>query len=231
MLMTPGLRNFALTAHVVASVGLLGSIATFLALAIAALASPDAQVIRAAYPAMDFTARLVIVPLAFASLFTGFVQSVGTRWGLFRHYWIVTKLVLTVFATTVLLLKLEMISHAARLAAEVILPRAELYAVGVELAVHAAGGLLVLLAATALSVYKPRGLTPFGRSTPREMRSLSRRRVLSSQHRRPNPARTAGISVSGEWITVTAPRAYVLGLIVIVLISHLIVLHLSVIHG
>ena len=58
------LRKFALTMHLATSVGLLGAIAAFLALAVAGLASADAPMIRAAYPAMELTARRVIVPLA-----------------------------------------------------------------------------------------------------------------------------------------------------------------------
>src|SRR5436190_24136795 len=154
MTMAPSLRKFALTAHVTSSVGLLGSIAAFLALAVAGLTSQDAQVVRAAYLAMDLTARFVIVPLAFASLLTGLIQSLGTPWGLFRHYWVLAKLLLTAFATLVLLIKIELIGHAAHLAVETILPHADLHLVGRELAVHAAGGLLVLLVPAILSVYK-----------------------------------------------------------------------------
>src|SRR5438046_9507697 len=116
MTMTPSLRKFALTAHVTSSVGLLGSITAFLALAVAGLASPDTHIIRAAYLAMDLHARFILVPLAFASLLTGLVQSLGTPWGLFRHYWVVAKLLLTAFATIVLLLKLDLINYAACLA-------------------------------------------------------------------------------------------------------------------
>jgi hypothetical protein len=116
MTMTTGVRKFALTAHVTSSVGLLGSIAAFLALAIAGLTSQDIKMVRAAYLAMELIARIVIVPLAFASLLTGLIQSLGTPWGLFRHYWVVVKLLLTVFATVVLLVKMELIGYAARLA-------------------------------------------------------------------------------------------------------------------
>lgn len=98
MKMTPGLRKLALTAHVSCSVGLLGSIAAFLALALARLNAQDAHIVRAAYLAMDLTARSVIVPLAFAALLTGLIQSLGTPWGLFRHYWVVAKLLITAFA-------------------------------------------------------------------------------------------------------------------------------------
>jgi hypothetical protein len=162
MTMSSGLHKFALTAHVTFSVGLLGSIAAFLALAVAGLTSRDEQMVRATYPAMELIARFVIVPLTFASLLTGVIQSLGTPWGLFRHYWVVVKLLLTVFATSVLLIKMELIGYAARLSAASILSRADLRGVGIQLVVHAAGGLLVLLAPAMLSVYKPPGMTRYG---------------------------------------------------------------------
>src|SRR5207247_2220051 len=118
MIMRPRLRKFALTVHVSTSVGLLGAIAAFLALAIAGLVSQDEDMVRAAYLAMDLIARLVIVLLAIVSLLIGIIQSLGTPWGLFRHYWVVAKLLLTVFAISVLLAKMPLIGYAARLAAE-----------------------------------------------------------------------------------------------------------------
>src|SRR5882724_7083809 len=111
MTMAPGLRRFALIAHIMSSAGLLGAIASFLALAVAGLNSPDAPLVRGVYLAMELTARFVIVPLAFASLLTGVVQSPGTRWGLFRHWWVLMKLLLTIFATVVLLLKMALVSY------------------------------------------------------------------------------------------------------------------------
>ena len=173
MTMTHGLRKFALTAHVTFSVGLLGSIAAFLALAVAGLTSQNGQMVRAAYPAMELIARFVIVPFAFGSLLTGIIQSLGTTWGLFRHYWVVIKLLLTVFATAVLLLKMELVGYAARLAAETTLSRADLRAAGIQLVVHAAGGLLVLLVPAVLSVYKPPGVTRYGRREWHEQEALS----------------------------------------------------------
>src|SRR5207253_218756 len=102
MMMTAGLRKFALTTHITSSVGWLGSVAAFLALSIAGLRSLDSQVVRSAYLGMHLTTWYVIVPLCLASLFTGLVEGLGTPWGLFRHYWVVTKLLLTVFATIIL---------------------------------------------------------------------------------------------------------------------------------
>ncbi len=163
MIMTPHLRKFALIAHVTSSVGWLGAVAGFLALAVAGLTSQDAQMVRAAYLAMELTAWFVIVPLALGSLLTGLVQSLGTAWGLFRHYWILMKLLLTILATIVLLLKLEPISYIAGVAAETTLSSTDLREARMSLVAHAAGGLLVLLVTTTLGVYKPRGMTRYGR--------------------------------------------------------------------
>ena len=63
MAITSGLRKFALTTHVTSSVGWLGAVGAFLALAIAGVGSEDAQIVRAAYLAMHLTTWFVIVPL------------------------------------------------------------------------------------------------------------------------------------------------------------------------
>ncbi|WP_204341590.1 hypothetical protein [Rhizobium ruizarguesonis] len=71
MIMAPGLRKVALVAHVVSSVGSLGVVAAFLALAIVGLAGQDDRVVRSAYVAAEVLARTVIVPLVLASLLSG----------------------------------------------------------------------------------------------------------------------------------------------------------------
>lgn len=151
--MTPRLRKFAFTAHVTFSVGWLGAVAAYLAPATAGLASQDAEMVRAAYVTMDLIVRFVIVPCSLAALLTGLVQSLGTEWGLFRHYWILVKFLLTIGAVIVLLLHMPTLSRVA----EMTLASADFGALRIQLLVHAAGGLLVLLTATALSVYKPWG--------------------------------------------------------------------------
>jgi hypothetical protein len=166
MTMTPGFRQFALTAHVTFSVGWIGAVAAFLALAVAGLTSQDAQMVRAAYLAMDLTIRFVIVPLALASLLTGLAESLGTPWGLLRHYWVLVKFLLTVFATIILLIYMEPFSVMARVAAD---PSADPGVVrNASPRLHAALALLVLLVAAVLAVYKPRGMTPYGMHKQRE---------------------------------------------------------------
>ncbi|HEY3054352.1 MAG TPA: DUF2269 domain-containing protein [Thermoanaerobaculia bacterium] len=160
MTMTPRLRKFVLTAHVTITVGWLGAVVAFLALAVVGLTSHDAQTVRGAYLVMEPAAWLVLVPLAFASLLTGIVQSLGTTWGLFRHYWVLFKLLITVFATTVLLIYMETFSVMARVAAD---PTADLASVrNPSPMIHAVLAILVLLIATVLAIYKPRGMTRYG---------------------------------------------------------------------
>jgi len=168
MTMTPRLRKFALTAHVTSSVGWLGAVAVFLALAVIGLTSQDAQTVRGAYLVMEPAAWFVLVPLAFASLLTGIAQSLGTKWGLFRHYWVLFKLLITVFATIVLLIYTETFSFMAGVAAD---PSADLGVVrNASPRLHATLALLLLLVTTILAVYKPRGLTRYGRRKQQEER-------------------------------------------------------------
>lgn len=102
----------------------------------------------------------------------GLVQALGTEWGLLRHYWVLVKLLLTIFATIALLMhQFTAVAEAAKLvsgAAARTLPSAELGRVGTQLVGDASGAILVLLAATALAVYKPWGRTRYGRRKQQE---------------------------------------------------------------
>jgi hypothetical protein len=166
MMLAAGVRKIALTMHVAVSVGWLGAVLVFLALAVVGLSSQDAAMIRGAYLLMEPAARWVLLPLAFASLLTGIVQSLGTQWGLFRHYWVVFKLVLTVLSAAILLLYMRTFRLMALIAAD---PAAPLNVVrNPSPLLHAVLALLVLLAATILAIYKPRGLTRYGWRKQRE---------------------------------------------------------------
>jgi hypothetical protein len=164
-------RKLALTAHVTSSVGWLGAVVAYLAVALVGLTAAAVQDASAAYIAMWMIASSVIVPFSVAALVTGLVQSLGTEWGLFRHYWIATKFVLTVAATIVLWLHVSTVRRMAELAASPVAV-SDAGAVRIQLVVHAAGGLVVLLTATVLSVFKPWGKTPL--ATRAEARGDSR---------------------------------------------------------
>lgn len=158
MPLTPARRKFALTAHVTSSVGWLGAVAAFLALAIVGLRSLDDSTARSLYPTLELMGWYVIVPFSVASLVTGLIQSLGTQWGLFRHYWVVAKLLITVGASLLLLLHMQLVRSAAAAAGTGTLggePKMRLVA-------DAGAAVVVLLVAVSLSVYKPQGMTPFG---------------------------------------------------------------------
>jgi hypothetical protein len=173
MTLNPGLRKFVRTAHVTFTVGWLGAVAAFLALAIVGLTSQDTQMVRAVYLPMDLITRFVIVPVSILPLLlTGPLLSLGTPWGLFRHYWIIVKLVISILSTFILLVHLQPINYMARVAAEGTIASAD-RGMQIQLVVAASGGLLALLVATVLAVYKPRGMTPYGWRKQYEERTMS----------------------------------------------------------
>ncbi|MBE1575395.1 DUF2269 domain-containing protein [Amycolatopsis roodepoortensis] len=165
--MTPRLRKLSLTVHIATSLGWLGAVAAFLALAIVGLATEDNQSARAPYLATEMVSWLVIVPLSFAALISGLIQSWGTAWGLLRHYWVMFRLLLTTLATIVLLVHTQVIDHVAATAGQPSLPLEPLSGMRTQLVVDATAAILILLATTALAVYKPRGLTRYGQRKAR----------------------------------------------------------------
>lgn len=157
MTMPPRLRKAVLTVHVATSVGWLGAVVAYIALDVAAVTSRDVDLVRAAYLAMEVTVYSVIVPLALASVLIGVLNALGTSWGLFRHHWVVVKLLLTVLATAVLLAETRTISALADAAGSGADPRDLPGTLP-----HSVGGLIVLLVITGLSTYKPKGVTRYG---------------------------------------------------------------------
>jgi hypothetical protein len=167
MTLGPGIRKVVLTMHVLASVGWIGACAAYLTLAVAAMTSDSHDTVRAAFVSME-PVYFALVPLAAAALLTGLVQAVGTNWGLFRHYWVLTKLVLTLVAITVMVLNLDNVSshadHASHGSAVESGAAAHQFR-------HAAGGLAILGLTAILGLYKPRGLTRYGRRKKNELRA------------------------------------------------------------
>jgi uncharacterized membrane protein len=158
------LRRFLLTAHIVSSVGWLGAVGAFIGLAVVGVSSSDPATVRGVYLVMEPAAWLVLVPLALASLVTGLLQALGTPWGLLRHYWVVFKLVINIFATVVLITYMSTFDALADEAAD---PGADLATVrNLSPLLHASIAFALLVAATILAVYKPRGRTPLGRRRP-----------------------------------------------------------------
>ena len=160
--------KFALTVHLIASLGWVGAVVGYVALGISAIRAIDPHLVRSAWTAMELVGWTVLVPLAAASLMTGVIISLGTPWGLFRHYWVLISLGLTVLATAVLILHMPSVSTTARIAREG--EGGQLAQLGGDLP-HAIGGLMVLLVITVLNVYKPPGLTRYGWRKQQEERA------------------------------------------------------------
>jgi len=168
--MPPRLRKAVLTTHVVTSVGWLGAVLAYLALDVTAVISSDVDRVRSAFVAMELTVLYAIVPLALATMVIGLVNAVGTSWGLFRHYWVLVKLLLTTVATIVLLLETKTIRSLAEAAGSGADP------LGLPGTLpHSIGGLVVLLLVTVLSIYKPKGLTRYGWRKQQHQRRTDRR--------------------------------------------------------
>jgi hypothetical protein len=170
-MMPPAFRKFVLALHLTVSIGWIGAVAAYIAFDVVAAVGSDEQSLRSAFLAMDRIARYVIVPLALASLLTGVIVSLGTKWGLFRHYWVVISLLMTVFAVVILVVETRTIGHLADIAADPATSGDELRALGNTL-VHSVGGTLVLLVVLVLNIYKPRGVTRYGQRKERERVSV-----------------------------------------------------------
>lgn len=145
--LSPAARRAVLTAHIIASVGLLGDCAALLAMNVRAAATTDPQLAASSYELMSMFSMLFGIPLSFASLGTGLALGLGTKWGVLRHRWVTAKLLLILSVILVGALVIGP-SEAAMIdgggGRETVLILASGYDV------------LALCLATGLSVYKPR---------------------------------------------------------------------------
>jgi uncharacterized membrane protein len=98
-------------------------------------------------------------------------MSLGTPWGLFRHYWVLISLVLTLVAVLVLLSETQLINQIADIATNPVTSTSELRALPNTL-VHSIGGTILLIVIQVLNIYKPRGLTPYGWRKQQEQRRV-----------------------------------------------------------
>jgi hypothetical protein len=209
-MMTSGLRRFTHTAHLTTSLGWAGAVLVFLALATIGLTSDDPVVVRGVYLLMAPAAWFVLVPLAHASLISGIVLSLGSAWGLFRHHWVVAKLALTAFATVVLLAYTGTFRQMARVAAD---PVVDIDAVrNASPVVHSILAFVLLMGTTVLGVYKPLGMTAYGR------RLNEQRRGAASE---PGDVSGGAVSTGSPF-----PSSYVLSAVILAIVLALAALHL-----
>jgi hypothetical protein len=176
-------RGALLTAHVAVSVGWLGLDGALVALEVTGLSTGDAGERAGIAAAMAALVVWVLIPVVSASLISGLVLALSTPWGLVRYWWVIFKCgIAAVLTATGLGL---MLPHLH----QIILGEAE--PVGVQLLIGRAIALALLLAATGVSVVKPWGKTPHGRSVREHRHPVSRssgtaaRQPASSRHPEP----------------------------------------------
>jgi len=141
------LRRTILTAHIVASVGLLGDTAAVLLVNLRAASTDDPAVAAASYDLLSTFSAVFGIPLSLAALITGVTLGMGTKWGVLRHGWVT--------------LKLAAILSVILVGAFVIGPGTEAMRTGAggaetRLIVASAYDVLILTLATTLSVFRPR---------------------------------------------------------------------------
>lgn len=159
MRLTARTRKFSFTAHVISSVGWLGAVAAFLVLSVIGLKSSTADVVKACYISMNLVGGYIILPLGIGAFVTGLITALGTRWGLFKQYWVATKFILTIGAIFLLVLhQFTAVAAAARSVSHIAaddMPHVN--GLAAQLVADASLAVVVLTATTALSIYKPWG--------------------------------------------------------------------------
>lgn len=148
---TPRSYRLLLVTHLTVSVGWLGVVYGKVVLGIAIVTAGTPAVAERLYAATTML-DLGYPPVAVATIVTGVALSLGTRWGLLRHWWVTMKIVLTgaVISTAVALGDRVVAQSLAAPAAVGAGPATSVLSLSVA---H----LLMLVVATVLSVYKPWG--------------------------------------------------------------------------
>ena len=145
--MSRRLRKPLTAVHIIASVGLLGSSAALLMVAVTAASTSDAQLAHSAYRLMETQTLVFGIPLSFIALLSGLGMGLVTKWGVLRYWWTTAKLALLLLT----------IACGALLIGPAI--DARLRGDGSEWGLVAGVGanVLMLTSAATISVFKPGG--------------------------------------------------------------------------
>ncbi|WP_019869958.1 hypothetical protein [Salinispora oceanensis] len=171
------LRKVMLTAHVAISVGWLGLIMGMLAMAITAVLTDDPRTQYSVYDMMNLLDQIFLGMTSLFALLTGVVGAAGTKWHLMRRHWVATKFVTTVL---VMIFGFGVIHQLILTAYNQVLagaPVEEVRQTGIPLAICSGLAVCILIFMTAVSTYKPWGMTRYGQRRQRsEPRKASRPR-------------------------------------------------------
>ncbi|WP_419994956.1 hypothetical protein [Streptomyces boninensis] len=150
--MRPATRKLVLTLHVIASVGLLGEVWALTSLNVYVTTSADADMAHTAYELMTVLTYTGGIPLSLTALATGVLLGLGTKWGVLRHVWTAGKLLLNLSVIIIGAALFQPEALAAAYENDTLTSGQQwrnVTAVTVQL--------IMLLTATALTIYKPKG--------------------------------------------------------------------------
>jgi uncharacterized membrane protein len=153
-------RRGILVVHLASSIGWLGLDAALVVLGIVGLAGGDATTTRSAFVVDGVLATYLMPVLSLLGLLTGIVLAAGTSWGLFKHWWVVVSLVITVLMTAAVLLFLvpqmrDLANEAAHLTDATVLTT--MHMDRLKLVIAPLAGFILLVFLTGMNVHKPWG--------------------------------------------------------------------------
>ena len=161
---SPRLRGILLPLHTVTTVAWIGMITVQGVLGVTAATTDERPVAESMFTAMLVIDGVFLGPMAFLAFFSGLALALGTRWGLVRRWWLAVK-----FGVVLVLMVLPIVAwqdipeHGRQMITDG-LPLGDIQAAlgAVPLLSLVSPALAVGIA--VLSVRKPWGLTPYGRS-------------------------------------------------------------------
>ncbi|WP_084735691.1 hypothetical protein [Actinophytocola xinjiangensis] len=162
-LMPQPVRRTVLVLHVMTAVGWLGVTFADLALGATALTTDSPELQHSMLNALGVIADVVLIPIAWIAFATGLLLALGTKWGLVRHKWVLTKFLLT--TVVVLLTTFSLVPELQSRRDAVETTAADQLVTLDDMALVSAGivSTSVYTICVLLSVVKPWGRTRWGR--------------------------------------------------------------------
>jgi hypothetical protein len=151
--LSPRVRKAALTTHIAVSGAWFGAVTANLFLGISAAVTGSKARADGYYSSMDTLVNHLMPAAAVATLASGLLLALATRWGLFRHWWTVAKLALAILTVVV---GVTVIDPAIQ---DTVASRTKTGSAGFSDALlpAVAATLLLLLSAITLAITKPWG--------------------------------------------------------------------------
>ncbi|WP_340682674.1 hypothetical protein LCL61_28945 [Amycolatopsis coloradensis] len=187
--LSPGKRKLWVMLHVGLSVSWLGIAISMVVLSTVGYATENAELRHGAYELMHIFDLFIVIPTMMLSIITGLVVSLGSKWGLAKHWWVLLKLVIALGIPAVAIVESQWVQELAERTLD---PAAEPGATGLTLMICMIVFSAALWTATYLSVFKPGGKTRWGKKNIERERAIRAGRSAA-----PTAERAAGQRVGG----------------------------------